>query len=90
MSEAEAAAIQHAAWSCRTRYPRDLAQQALIIRGASDRSYALRVILDARREWVDWLARGQRRWQSCNTRRPSRARHHDSIEIREKYVRCLG
>jgi hypothetical protein len=30
----------------------------------------------------------QRQWQS-KTRRQCRARHHDSVAIREKYVRCL-
>lgn len=38
--------------------------------------------------WVEHLTMAQRRWQ-LQTRRPCRARHHDSIAIREKYVRCL-
>lgn len=37
--------------------------------------------------WLDYQTVTQRQWQR-NTRRPSRARHHDSISIREKYVRC--
>ena len=40
-----------------------------------------------RAAWICSEARLQRKWQA-NTRRPSRARHHDSIEIRERYVRC--
>jgi hypothetical protein len=36
---------------------------------------------------LDYLTMTQRQWQ-CNTRRESRARHHDSVAIREKYVRC--
>ena len=47
-------------------------------------------------EWTakrdDWMRRSclvQRKWQAT-TRRPSRARHHDSIEIRERYVRGVA
>lgn len=39
-----------------------------------------------RQGWLDRATMTQRQWQ-CRTRRPSRARHHDSIAIREKYVR---
>lgn len=45
------------------------------------------------REWLtiraDWFARQvrvQREWQQ-KTRNPNKARHHDSISIRERYVR---
>ena len=38
---------------------------------------------------LEWLTMTQRQWQR-GTRRPSRARHHDSVAIREKYVRCQG
>ena len=41
----------------------------------------------ARRDWLNYVTVTQRNWQR-RTRRPSRARHHDSIAIREKYVRC--
>ena len=45
-----------------------------------------RFALDARRAWLEWLTVTQRRWQQ-KTRRPSRARHHDSLAIRERYIR---
>ena len=44
-------------------------------------------VKEARRDWLNYLTVTQRQWQ-LRTRRPSRARHHDSIEIRERYVRC--
>lgn len=44
--------------------------------------------LPKRAGWVAHECVWQRRWQR-ETRRPSRARHHDSIEIRERYVRCV-
>ena len=47
------------------------------------------LILEKRRRWLDWLTVTQRKWQG-ETRRPSRARHHDSIAIREKYVRATA
>lgn len=84
--DAERAAVEHLAAQSSTRHPRDLATQALLIRGARDRSHAVAAVLAARRSWVEWLTRSQRRWQ-METRRPSRARHHDSIGIRETYVR---
>jgi hypothetical protein len=40
------------------------------------------------RHHLNYEAMTQRHWQS-RTRRQSRARHHDSVEIRETYVRCL-
>lgn len=45
------------------------------------------VFLQKRLAWLDWHTTTQRQWQS-KTRRPSRAKHHDSISIRERYVRC--
>lgn len=47
----------------------------------------LTMILNARRSWLNWITRTQRQWQR-DTRNPNKARHHDSIEIRERYVRC--
>lgn len=41
----------------------------------------------ARASRLESLTLTQRKWQR-DTRRPSRARHHDSVTIREKYVRC--
>lgn len=85
--EPEDCALVHAASSCGTRYPRDLALQVLLIRGARNRDSAIRAVLHARADWLRWLTVTQRQWQA-GTRRPSRARHHDSIGIREKYVRA--
>ena len=49
-----------------------------------------RMIIDARAVWKVRQILTQRRWQQL-TRRSSRAVHHDSIELREKYVRtCQG
>jgi hypothetical protein len=48
---------------------------------------ALRMYLDMRKEWVDWHVISQRKWQ-METKNKNKARHHDSISIREKYVRC--
>jgi hypothetical protein len=36
-----------------------------------------------------WQCMTQRRWQR-DTRNPRKARHHDSIALREKYVRCVA
>ena len=51
------------------------------------RKEALTMIVTMRYDWLNWLTMTQRKWQS-KTRRISKARHHDSIELREKYVRC--
>ena len=48
---------------------------------------ALAIILTKRSNWLNWLTVVQRQWQ-CNTRNHNKARFHDSIELREKYVRC--
>ena len=45
------------------------------------------LIREYRADWMAWQFITQRSWQS-KTRRPSKAIHHDSISIREKYVRC--
>ena len=42
-----------------------------------------------RQAWLADLTRTQRRWQR-ETRRPSHARHHDSIATRERYVRLAS
>ena len=46
-----------------------------------------RVALDYRRERLDRDAMLQRHWQASVSRRPQRGRHHDSWDLREKYVR---
>lgn len=84
-------AVRHVALSSSTRYPRDLAIQAMLIRSArspEERRSIVRMILDARAEWLDWLTRTQRDWQTKVSRRPLRQRHHDSGAIREQSVRC--
>ena len=40
-----------------------------------------------REGWRRYVTVTQRQWQR-QTHRPARARHHDSIALREKYVRC--
>lgn len=57
---------------------------ALLLRGMPEIRGEVKA---ARREWLDSLTVRQRRWQR-ETRRPARARNHDSIAIRERYVRC--
>lgn len=84
-------AVRHIALSSKTRYPRDLAIQAMLIRSArspEERRGVIRAILDARAEWLDWLTRTQRDWQTKVSHRPLRQRHHDSLAIREQYLRC--
>jgi len=77
---------------------RSLATGAMICPGDKESSKMLAILLrempeiraevkEARRDWLNYLTVTQRQWQ-LRTRRPSRARHHDSIEIRERYVRC--
>ena len=44
------------------------------------------MILDRRLDWLNWQTRTQRQWQQ-KTRNPNKAVHHDSIAIRERYVR---
>lgn len=67
----------------------DRERAVLALRAASRVTYpaVLRMILDKRAAWRTYLTVTQRRWQR-ETRRPSRARHPDSISIREGYVRC--
>ena len=48
---------------------------------------ALKIILEIKGGWLNWLTITQRKWQS-KTRNINRAVHHDSIALREKYVRC--
>ena len=68
---------------------RDRARAALLIRAArtpEEREAAFRFVMDRRERYRVWLTVEQRRWQR-HTRRQSRARHHDSVAIRERYVR---
>jgi hypothetical protein len=45
------------------------------------------MILKARAEWLNYQTTTQRKWQR-DTKNANKAKHHDSIAIREKYVRC--
>jgi hypothetical protein len=68
----------------------DRKRAVMAIRSATnpaDRLVIMELVLDKRATHRDWVTITQRRWQR-ETRRPSRARHHDSIDIRERYVRC--
>jgi hypothetical protein len=60
-----------------------------LARTPEDREWVERLVLDSSRAWLNQLTLWQRKWQ-LQTRRPARARHHDSIQIREKYVRCTA
>jgi hypothetical protein len=86
-------AYQHLVSSCRTRFPIDLAKQSILLRSAknTDKYESVRrMILDARSEWVDYLSRSQRGWQSKVSNKPWKGNHHDSWAMREGYVRCHG
>lgn len=72
-----------------TNHRCDARRHAALLRafkGQPEGPAILRAILDGRAAWLDWLTVTQRQWQ-CRTRRPARARFHDSVSIREKYVR---
>lgn len=73
-----------------TSSPSDLLSAAVALRVARAEGVyaeALAIIKARRADYRTWLYRTQRRWQR-ETRRPSRARHHDSVSIRERYVRA--
>jgi len=44
-------------------------------------AYVRRTIMRRRRDWLTWLIHRQHDWQSSD-----RNRHHDSFELREKYI----
>lgn len=78
----------------RTTHLTDNKRNVLVMRLAKEMNPAtcavvMEVILRARREHLTWLTMTQREWQR-QTRRQGRARHHDSVSIREKYVRCAA
>ena len=66
-----------------TTHPTDNKRAVLAIRAGIPRA----IVLRKRAMFRDWLTLTQRKWQR-ETRRPSRANHHDSVAIREKWVRC--
>ena len=45
------------------------------------------LFLNSRLSWLNWQTRTQRQWQK-HTRNTNKAIHHDSISLREGYVRC--
>ncbi len=67
--------------------PIDRSKIVVILRAHPE---AMPMVLEKRRLWKQWVTVTQRDWQTKVSRRPSKARHHDSIELREKYVRCHG
>lgn len=76
-----------------TSSPIALKSTALALRiarqyGPEVEARVLAAILHARREWLKWKTLTQRKWQTNVSRRPQRGNHHDSWEIRERYVRC--
>jgi len=90
MTEAEVAAIEYTAMNNCTTNPRDRAVQALLVRSARNEEelrFIIRTVMYHRSRWLTYLTTTQRKWQK-ETRNRNKARHHDSISIREKYVRC--
>jgi hypothetical protein len=70
----------------------DRKRAVMAIRSAqnpADRLVVMELVMDKRAAHRTWVTITQRQWQR-ETRRPSHARHHDSIAIREKYVRCTA
>jgi hypothetical protein len=59
----------------------------IAIRSASIPELAVRMWLDKRSGWLDWLTMTQRKWQR-KARHVHGAKHHDSLTLREKHVRC--
>jgi len=68
--------------------PVDRVRNAIAWRAALERGETddfLRVYRRKRSEWLAWQTITARQWQR-ETHRVSRARHHDSLDIREGYV----
>lgn len=91
LSEAQARSLELGLGHGLTNSAVDNARAVACIHAAEawgEREVGVRLALNARANHRRWITEVQRRWQR-ETRRPSRARHHDSIEIRERYVRCV-
>jgi hypothetical protein len=76
----------------KTSHPIDNRRNAMCIRLATldgNRDEVMRLIMTMRRDRLIWLTLVQRKWQG-KTRNPNKANHHDSISIREQYVRTKG
>lgn len=70
-----------------THHFSDTIRDVIALRGMNNDPRVLRMILDKRAAWLNYLTVMQVKWQR-NTKRQSRAKHHDSIAIRERYVRA--
>lgn len=81
------AAFELLAGTALTQHPVDNARAVAIIRAFDHDPAAIAEVMHKRALWKEWLTTTQRRWQR-ETRNPNKARHHDSIETRERYVRC--
>jgi hypothetical protein len=65
--------------------PSDKRDQALcvtLLRASDDREATMRLLMERRNRYRTWVTVTQRKWQQRG-----RHRHHDSVEIRERYVR---
>lgn len=71
----------------RSNHPVNNKINALLIRATHHNPEVIRTIMDARAEWLTYLTTTQSKWID-HTRRRMRAVHHDSVDIRERYVRC--
>lgn len=81
----------------KTVYPTDLISQGMLLHAAKAYEkqqdmpgfYLLvrTMIMEARASWKQYLVLQQRKWQTQHGKNKNRAKHHDSVEIREKYVR---
>lgn len=70
-------------------HPLDMTRNLMIAKGTGWDADALRIILDKRAAWLDYLSETQRRWQR-NARSFRKSNHHDSLVTRERYVRCVS
>ncbi len=87
LTAAERQAFELLAGTSLTQHPVDNARAVLILKAGQGDPAVLRLVLERRAAWKRWLTVTQRHWQGC-TRNPNKARHHDSIATRERYVRC--
>jgi hypothetical protein len=62
--------------------PADNALCVTLIRASDDRQATMRLLMERRNRYRTWVTVTQRKWQQRG-----RHRHHDSVEIRERYVR---
>ena len=66
-------------------------RQVVVLRAArtpEERAEITGMLLYKRAQYQQWVTVTQRKWQSKVSRRPQRGNHHDSYQIRERYVRC--